>query len=81
MTGEIWQFTHKILSQFPSLFSLFVSLAVTSLGQGLQAFHTELVDVFGDSGTGFSIWTVIFPPVCGEGSSSFHMSVIFKLKS
>ena len=70
-------------NSFSVSFSLlsFVSLAVTSLGQGLQAFHTELVDVFGDSGTCFSIWTVIFSPVCGGGSSSFHMSVIFKLKS
>ena len=63
MTGELQQFTHKILSQFHCLFSSFVSLAVTSLGQGLQAFHTELPDVFHDTSTRFSIWTVIFSSV------------------
>lgn len=42
MTGEIWQFMNKILSEFRFLFQSFISLSLTSLGQGLTGILYKL---------------------------------------
>lgn len=65
MTGEIWQFMNKILSEFRFLFQSFISLSLTSLGQGLTGILYKLGICFGDSGMCFNIWRVILFPVWG----------------
>lgn len=74
MTGKIWQFMNKIVSEFRFLFYSFISLSLTSLGQGLKGILYEIGIRFGDSGMCVSICRVIFLRVWGK-------TIVFKYLS
>lgn len=80
MTGKIWQFMDKIVSEFRFPCCSFRSLSLTSLGQGLKGILYKIGICFGDSGTCISICRVIFLPVGGE-NNSFQIPLIFNLKN